>query len=148
MNKKRKISIFDQLLIGGLSLILSGFLAYWGYVQALIEPFSSARAQALTIAKQKTDLKNAQTFDIVTTDETYYSLTGTNAKGQDIAVLIPKSSHTITEIALSDGVSAASLPKEGSVKVELALFKGKPVWEVNTSAGFKIYDFKTGKALL
>ncbi|MBB5888587.1 DUF5590 domain-containing protein [Lactovum miscens] len=145
MRKKQKISLADQIMIGSLSVVFAGFLAYFIYMGVAIQRLESERNQIVSIAKSKTDLKNIDTFNIVTTDKSYYSLLGTTASGEKIGVLLPKAKGAISVIKLSDGVGMYSLPQKGATTIDLALYKGKTVWEVNTKIDFKIYDFKTGK---
>lgn len=147
MKKRRKISLADQIMIGALLVVFAGFLAYFLFMAATIRPLESSRQQIIQIAKAKTDLTKIDSFDLVTTDQSYYSLLGQNAKGQKVAILLPKDSGAISEIHLSDGVAMARLPQKGATTIDLALFKGKAVWQVNFPSGFKTYDFKTGQAL-
>jgi len=136
----------DQWLIGGLTVILAIFLAYGIFVFAATRGASSLQARAISIAKEKGGMTSAENFAVVTTNETVYSVSGKDAAGKAITVLIPKNSNQIQVIALSDGVSASSL-NAGNAAVSLGLFKNQPIWEVNSANAFKIYDFKTGKEL-
>jgi uncharacterized protein YpmB len=145
MKKRRKISLADQIMIGLLSVVLAVFLAYFVYIQVAVRPFEAARTQIIKIAKEKTDLTKVETFNFVTTDKSYYSLTGKDAAGEKIGVIVPKKSGTISVIKLSDGVAISTLPQKKATTIDLALFKGKLVWEVNTKTNFKLYDFKTGQ---
>ncbi|XOW21220.1 DUF5590 domain-containing protein [Lactococcus cremoris] len=56
------------------------------------------RAQAINIAKDKTDLVKATGFDIASTDTVTYSIVGLNKANQEVGILIPKKSGKIKEV--------------------------------------------------
>ncbi|WP_460023464.1 cell wall elongation regulator TseB-like domain-containing protein [Lactovum odontotermitis] len=145
--KRRKISLLDQIMIGLLSVVAAGFLSYLVYAGTMGHPIAKNRTEIINVAKDKAGLAKVSTYNLVTTDKSYYSLTGSDAKGEKIAVIIPKKSGKITVLKLAGGVAESSLPQKGAVTIDIALFKGDPVWEVNTKNDFKIYDFKTGQQL-
>jgi uncharacterized protein YpmB len=145
--KKRKISLLDQIMIGVLSVIAASFLSYLVFANTMASPIAKNRSQLIQVAKKKAGLNKVATYNIVTTDKTYYSLTGTDDSGEKIAVIIPKKSGKITVIKLSEGVAESSLSKKDTVTIDVALYNGKAVWEVNSKKDFKLYDFKTGKQL-
>ncbi|MDR0299696.1 MAG: DUF5590 domain-containing protein [Streptococcaceae bacterium] len=147
MKKRRKVSLADQIMIGALSVILASFIAYFLFIQVAIGTTESTRNQLIKIAKSKTNLVKVETYNFVTTDKSYYSLTGIDANGNKIGVIVPENSGDISLVKLSDGVSSSSLPQTGATTIDLSLFKGQTVWEVNTKTTFKIYDFKTGKEI-
>jgi uncharacterized protein YpmB len=145
--KRRKISLLDQIMIGLLFVLAAGFLSYFVYVNAMAQPIANNRSKVIKIAKNKAGLVKVETYNLVTTDKSYYSLTGTDSRGEKTAIIIPEKSGEITVVKLSEGVAQASLPQKGAVTIDLALYKGSLVWEVNTSKDFELYDFKTGKQL-
>lgn len=145
--RKRKMTHHSQIIIGILTIILAIYLATALFIWKSLTPYHSMRTQAIEIAQKNTDLKTTKAFDIATTDSTTYSLVGLDKSNQEIGVLIPKKSGSITVVKLSDGVAPATLTSKNTQSVVLALYKNKPAWEVNNSNGFKIYDFKTGKLL-
>ena len=135
----------SQIIIGILVIILAIYLSISLFFWKSLNPYHSVRAQAIDIATEKTDLVKATGFDIAATDTVTYSIVGLNKANQEIGILIPKKSGKIKEVKLSQGVSPASLTTKSVV---LALYKGKPAWEVNNSNGFKVYDFESGKELI
>lgn len=139
--------MLDQLMIGGLTIVLVVFLAYYLIVFISVRPIEQTREQVIELVEEKTNMKTVESFNIVTTDKTYYSLLGKNELGEDIAVAVPKDAGAIYEIRLSEGVEMSSLPQENATTIDFAVFKDKPVWEVNTKTDFKIYDFVTGEQL-
>ncbi|AYG00887.1 DUF5590 domain-containing protein [Lactococcus allomyrinae] len=146
--KNRKMTRHSQIIIGVLTVILAIYLATALFFWKSMNPYHSMRAQAITIAKKKTDLKTPEAFDIATTDTTTYSIVGIDKDNKEIGVLIPKKAGTITVVNLNEGVSPSTLTTKNTKSVVLALYKNKPAWEVNNSNGFKVYDFKSGKALI
>ena len=141
--KKRKMTRHSQIIIGILVIILAIYLSISLFFWKSLNPYHSVRAQAIDIATEKTDLVKATGFDIAATDTVTYSIVGLNKANQEIGILIPKKSGK-----LSQGVSPASLTTKDTKSVVLALYKGKPAWEVNNSNGFKVYDFESGKELI
>jgi uncharacterized protein YpmB len=139
------MSLLDQVLIGVLSVIAAAFLAYFIYAWAAGSSYSAVERQAISIAKAKAGLASAETFSIVTTDETTYSLTGQNASGKMVGVLIPKNGDQIQVVPLASGVPQSTISKTDPVS--LGIYKGNVVWESNSSNDFKIFDFYTGKEL-
>ena len=138
----------SQIIIGILVIILAIYLSISLFLWKSLTPYHSVRAQAIKIAKEKTDLVKATGFDIATTDTVTYSIVGIDKSNQEVGILIPKKSGKIKEVNLSEGVSPASLTSKNTKSVVLALYKGKPAWEVNNSNGFKVYDFESGKELI
>lgn len=146
--KKRKIRKSEQITIGILLVILSLYLAIFLFFGGSLNPFQSARAQAISIAEEKADLKEAESFGIGTTDSTSYAVIGINKSGKKIGVIIPKESKELTVVELSKGISPEKLKEANTKSIVLSLYKNKPVWEVNNTNGFKIYDFVSGKKLM
>ena len=146
--KKRKMTRHSQIIIGILVIIFAIYLSISLFFWKSLNPYHSVRAQAIDIATEKTDLVKATGFDIAATDTVTYSIVGLNKANQEIGILIPKKSGKIKEVKLSQGVSPASLTTKDTKSVVLALYKGKPAWEVNNSNGFKVYDFESGKELI
>ncbi|MFV0556048.1 MAG: DUF5590 domain-containing protein [Lactovum sp.] len=145
MKKRRQFSKLDQLMMGSLVIVLAGFFSYYLFVFTAVSPLTKTRDQVIQIVKEKTSMVKVETFNIVTTDKTYYSLIGKNSADEDLAIVIPKEPGEIYEVKLSEGVDVSSLPQENATTIDFAIFKGKLVWEVNTKEEFKIYDFKTGE---
>lgn len=126
------------------------------YVRAS-RPYRQARSEAVALAEKHADLEETDQFYWFTREKTYFSLTGKNKKGQDIAVIIPQSGGKITLLSQDEGITEAearaiinkAYPQESVKKTSLGLFKNEPVWEVVTqsSKGMNYYlvSFKDGE---
>lgn len=71
--KKRKMTRHSQIIIGILVIILAIYLSIGLFFWKSLNPYHSVRAQAINIAKDKTDLVKATGFDIASTDTVTYS---------------------------------------------------------------------------
>ncbi|WP_251712058.1 cell wall elongation regulator TseB-like domain-containing protein [Lactococcus ileimucosae] len=146
--RKKRMSLHSQIIIGILTVILAAFIALSLFIWRATSPYSTARRAAISIAKEKTELRTPTAFDLATTDSTDYSLLGKTEQGKEIGVLIPKNGGNLTVVDLSEGVKADTLKADNTTSIVLALYNDQPVWQVNSHEGFKLYDFKTGKELL
>ncbi|QPS70310.1 DUF5590 domain-containing protein [Lactococcus garvieae] len=146
--RRKRMTLHSQIIIGILTVILAGFIAISLFIWRATSPYSTARRAAITIAKDKTDLKTPTAFDIATTDTTDYSLLGKTEQGKEIGVLIPEKGGNLTVVDMSEGVKAETVKSDNTRSIVLALYKNKPVWQVNSHDGFKLYDFKSGEELL
>lgn len=146
MRKKKRLTLLDQWMIGVLMIIVTGFIAYGVFVFSAVHPYSKLQAQAIQLAKDHADLVSIDSFSVVTTDETVYSVSGEDQNGQTIGVLIPKDGKEIRLINFDEGVTALSL-RAGDNAVNLGVYKGKIIWEVNSIDNFEIYDFKSGEKI-
>lgn len=142
------MTLHSQIIIGILTVILAGFIAVGLFFWRATSPYSTARSAAIAIATEKTDLKTPTAFDIATTETTDYSLLGKTEQGKEIGVLIPGNGGNLTVVDMSEGVKAETVTGDNTTSVVLALYKNKPVWQVNSRDGFKLYDFKSGEELL
>lgn len=147
MKREKKMTLFDQWVMGVLIVVVVGFIAYGIFTVAIIQPYSNLQSHMIRVAKDKAGLTSANSFSIVTTDETVYSVSGKNQKGQNIGVLIPKNGNQIQIVHFADGVSASSIEEDNNNAINLGLYKGKTIWEVNSTHNFKIYDFRSGKKI-
>ncbi|MDR0297589.1 MAG: DUF5590 domain-containing protein [Streptococcaceae bacterium] len=142
MKKRKKMSVLDQLVMGILGIVAVSFLAIFATFYFVASPYQKTERAAIAIAKEKTSLKTVKTFEIVTTDVSVYSLTGEDAAGKNIAVLLPKSGGAIQTISLENGKKPTTTDP-----LSVGWYKNQPVWESNTPTAFKLYDFKTGKQI-
>ncbi|MEG3032894.1 MAG: DUF5590 domain-containing protein, partial [Enterococcus sp.] len=70
--------------------------------------------------------------------QTYFSLIGSDKKGQEIAVIVPKSGDKITVLPQKEGITADkakalvnnTFHSQTAKKAELGIYDKKPVWEV------------------
>jgi uncharacterized protein YpmB len=145
---KKKMNNPTQIFIGLLIILVAGFVAVEIFLLSATSPFTTAQAQAIVIAEKNTDLKTPQEFGIAATDTTNYAVIGLNGAGSRVGILIPKNGGTVTEVQMTEGVAPNKLTNSNTKSVVLALYKGKPAWQVNDNNGFKIYDFKSGKVLV
>jgi len=148
LRRKRRLGLVGQLFIGLLVIIATGLFSFILYGWIAANPILQTKASAIQLAKSKAGLVKAETYAVVTTDVTVYSVTGLDTNGQTVAVLIPKDSgSTIEQVALKNGVAADKIPHSSGSSIMLGLYKDKPIWEVNSSKGFQIYDFTSGKMI-
>lgn len=134
--KKKRMPRITQLLIGSLLVILAILLSALLLFRQAMVPYTSAKAQAINLAKAKTSLKEVTYFDRVTTQSTIYSVVGLDKNGQTLGVLIPAKAGDITVVNMADNHSNLT-PKTA----KLTLYKGEVVW---LSKDMILYDFKTG----
>ncbi|MDU1844391.1 DUF5590 domain-containing protein [Niallia alba] len=130
------------------------------YVKAM-KPVKSAREMAEEIAKNETDLKNMDSFQLYNGKESYYILEGKNDDNEDIIVWINEKTHQVTEKRKKDGLTKQEalnilLSKQTPEKVNavrLGMYDGLPVWEIfshtdKDSINYHWIDFETGEILL
>ncbi len=88
-NRQRKKTINRVLL--GLIVFLLAVIVISSIFLRSSRPAVQAKKEAVEIAKKYANLEEADHFYWFTRKKTYFSLTGTNDKGKEIAVIIPKS---------------------------------------------------------
>lgn len=125
-----------QILMGSLLVILAILLSALLLLRQAMIPYTSAKAQAFKLAKEKTPLKEVTYFDRVTTQSTTYSVIGLDNKKQTLGVLIPAKGGNIIVVNMADNHSDLT-PKTA----KLTLYKDEVVWQ---SKDLTLYDFKTG----
>lgn len=121
-------------------------------------PRASAKSQAVRLAKQYGGLQSTSAFYIYNRDETYYSVSGKNSKGQNILVIVPQKGGKLRVENADSGLSAADVRQktqrnkhpEKILKVAPGVFNNHVVWEVTyrNHQGQLCYDlinFKSGK---
>jgi uncharacterized protein YpmB len=126
-----------------------------------MKPVKSAREMAEEIAKNETDLKNMDSFQLYNGKESYYILEGKNDDNEDIIVWINEKTHQVTEKRKKDGLTKQEalnilLSKQTPEKVNavrLGMYDGLPVWEIfshtdKDSINYHWIDFETGEILL
>ncbi|WP_195906415.1 DUF5590 domain-containing protein, partial [Enterococcus faecium] len=92
-----------------------------------------------------------------TRKKTYFSLTGTNDKGKEIAVIIPKSGEKVKVLDQTKGLTeneakqtiAAAHPEIQIEKAALGMYDDQPVWEVvgketNGKLNYYLIGFESG----
>ncbi|MFK4567090.1 DUF5590 domain-containing protein [Enterococcus sp. UD-01] len=101
-------------------------------------PQKQAEREAIQIAKDHAQLQSADHFYWFTRKKTYFSVTGKNDQGDEIAVIIPKNGEKVTVLYQKDGVKEGQIRqlmetdyKESNIlKVNLGMYNDQPVWEV------------------
>lgn len=121
-------------------------------------PMAKAEKEAVAIARKYADFDQVDQFYWYTREETYFGLTGTNKKGQEIVVIIPKSGEKVTVFNQSDGLTEAKALRKvidtykpaDIIKITLGMYKDEPVWEVTARnkddlLNYYLISFKTGE---
>lgn len=157
--KDRQKKYRNQVILYGVAAILFLVLLFSVifYTRAN-RPMSQAQKEAEAIAQKYAKLSETDKFYWFTREQTYFSLLGKNDKGQEIAVIIPKSGDKVTLLSQKDGISeldARSMvkntyPEENVQKAELGIYKDQPVWEVVTKnqtgeLNYYLLTFKDGE---
>ena len=132
--RKRKIllGIITALLVMIVLIVIF-------YVRAT-HPWKQAEKEATAIAKEYAQLESVDNFYWFTRKETSFAVTGKDAKGEELVVIIPKSGKNITVLNQKDGVEEGHIRqimstdyKEKDIqKISLGLYEDKPTWEVIT----------------
>ncbi|EOL45877.1 DUF5590 domain-containing protein [Enterococcus caccae] len=105
-------------------------------------PRTQAKKEATEIAKKYAHLETVDHFYWFTRKDTYFSVTGKDNKGEELAVIIPKSGDKVTVLNQKDGVEEGHIRqiietdyKEKNIqKISLGLYNDKPTWEVVTKS--------------
>ncbi|WYJ92437.1 hypothetical protein A5888_004210 [Enterococcus sp. 9E7_DIV0242] len=99
---------------------------------------SQARKEAVKIAEEHAQLDSVEDFYWFNRDETYFGLTGKDASGNEIVVIIPEKGGDILTFDQEEGLTEGQAKQvvkerygeENVQKVNLGMFDGKAVWEV------------------
>jgi uncharacterized protein YpmB len=133
------------------------------YLNAM-EPVKGAEKEAVQIASKQTNLSDFTNFSLYSGEETYYVMTGKNAKQEDVYVWInEKNSEVITRNAKNGITKKEALNKlyqeknpNEIIEVRLGMARiqktDRPAWEIfyrNNSDTINYYyvDFDTGEKL-
>lgn len=124
------------------------------------KPVRAAESKAVEIAKQETDLSEAEDFNLYHGTETFYVIEGKDHDGTSIYVWVPEKKGKIVSLKQSDGISKNEainrLKQEKNaaeiVSVRLGMEKNIPLWEIHHRSGSNLInyyyiDFKTGEWL-
>lgn len=114
-------------------------------------PYVEMKQHATQVARDYADIQTVDTFSIYNSSETYYSIIGSDSKGQSLAVIIPENSNTVFVYPMENGISkdeAQTVAKENGAgdveKVVLGYKDGKPIWEVKSGTAYYLVEFETG----
>lgn len=129
------------------------------YVRAQ-SPRIQARHEAVAMAKKYANLTHEQQFYIYNRQTTYYTVAGTNKKGQKIYVVIPKKGNQVNILAQNKGITAdqaVQISKKHPqfkhlLNVGLGYYQDIPVWEVSyenkqNNLCFDLISYKDGKMI-
>lgn len=138
-----------------LIIVVVAVIATYGIAN---HPRAVAKAEAVRLAKRYGGLTSTNAFYIYNRDQTYYSVSGKNAKGQGVLVIVPQKGGNLRVEKTNSGLSAADVRTKTRqnkhpsriLKVAPGVFNNHVVWEVTyrNHQGQLCYDlinFKTGK---
>jgi uncharacterized protein YpmB len=129
-----------------------------------VEPVKTAEEDAVQIASKETNLSDFTNFSLYSGEETYYVMTGKNAKQEDVYVWInEKNSEVITRNAKNGITKKEALNKlyqeknpNKIIEVRLGMARiqktDRPAWEIfyrnkNDTINYYYVDFDTGEKL-
>ncbi|USK37698.1 DUF5590 domain-containing protein [Cytobacillus firmus] len=125
-----------------------------------MKPVRAAESKAVELAKQETDLAEAENFNLYHGNETFYVIEGKDQDGTSIYVWVPEKKGKIVSLKQSDGISKNEainrLKQEKNyaeiMSVRLGMEKNIPLWEIHYRSGSNLInyyyiDFKTGEWL-
>jgi uncharacterized protein YpmB len=129
-----------------------------------VEPVKAAEKEAVQIASKETNLSDFTNFSLYSGEETYYVMSGKNAKQEDVYVWInEKNSEVITRNAKNGITKKEALNKlyqeknpNEIIEVRLGMARiqktDRPAWEIyyrnnNDTINYYYVDFDTGEKL-
>ncbi|GAM12606.1 cell wall elongation regulator TseB-like domain-containing protein [Mesobacillus selenatarsenatis] len=129
-----------------------------------VEPVKAAEKEAVQIASEETNLSDFTNFSLYSGEETYYVMTGKNAKQEDVYVWInEKNSEVITRntkngITKKEALNKLYQEKNPNEIIEVRLGMARiqktdrPAWEIfyrnnNDTINYYYVDFDTGEKL-
>lgn len=135
-NEEKKTKILLSIIT--ILLVIIVMIAIF-YVRST-HPRTQAKKEATEIAKEYAQLTTVDNFYWFTRKETYFSVTGKNADGENLVVIIPEKDGDVTVLNQKDGVEEGQIRQimetdyqENNIqKISLGLYDGKPTWEVVT----------------
>jgi uncharacterized protein YpmB len=123
-------------------------------------PLNAAEEKAISLAKEKVELKEVEDFHIYHGTETVSVLEGKNKKGENIIVWIPEKSKKVIVDKRKNGISKEDAVNrlldeknpEKIISVKLGMENNIPLWEIhyrseNNLINYYYVDFKTGEWL-
>ena len=136
LRETRRIKILLSIIAVLLVVIVSGIIVYIRSTN----PMTQAKKEAIEIAQKSANLTSVDEFYSFNRKETYFSVTGKDKDGTELAVIIPKAGEKVTVLEQKDGISeeqirqviATDYSNEKIQKISLGIFKDKPAWEVVT----------------
>lgn len=157
VQRKADRSRVSRIIRWILIVIVVVLLAAWLTIAIANHPKNVARRQATTIARKYGGLKSRTGFYIYNREKTYYTVSGKNAKGQNIFVIVSQKGGDVRVVKAASGITSSQAinkvklrhPKK-VLKAAPGIFNGKVVWEVTYvnrqgSLCYDLINFKTGK---
>lgn len=129
------------------------------YVRAS-RPASTAKREAVALAKKYADMEEVDRFYWFSRKKTYFSLVGKDNKKNNIVVIIPKSGEKVTVYNQSEGLTETQALKKvidsdhpkTIKKITLGMYNDEAAWEIMTAnkngeLSYYLISFKTGKTI-
>lgn len=136
LKETRTIKILLAIIAILLVVIVSGIIIYIRSTN----PMTQAKKEAIEIAQKSANLTSVDEFYSFNRKKTFFSVTGKDKNGTELAVIIPKAGKNVTVLEQKDGISesqirqiiATDYSNEKIEKISLGMFEDKPAWEVVT----------------
>lgn len=147
-------SIWKQFLIGFFVLfsVLTFSILY--VLESATKPFVTVEDNARKVAKEFAHLAEISDVTIFNGKESFYTVKGKDASGQEVFVLVPETSSTIYLYPVSDGISEEEAKQRavenGAGQIDKTVFgyqDGHAIWEVKSAQAYYLIDFKTGELI-
>ncbi|MGY3766897.1 cell wall elongation regulator TseB-like domain-containing protein [Vagococcus vulneris] len=138
MKKRKQEKVLKIITSVIIIFIVGSFLIIW----AGNRPLRKARSEARQVAAEIAGIQRMNDFYWFTREKTYFTVLGTDEKGNNLTVFIPDDGSEAVIMnqdkgTTEDEVIRSILEKNSSdhvKKVSLGIQKGKPVWEIVTSS--------------
>ena len=160
LNKQEptKEKTINRVLLGLIIALLAIIVCSSIFYLRSSRPRMQAKQEAIEIAKKYADLEEVDHFYWFTRKNTYFSLTGKNDKGQEIAVIIPKSGEKVKVMDQKNGLTEQEAKQkiaEAHLEVQiekasLGMYEDQAVWEIvgknsNDQLNYYLLSFESGK---
>ncbi|MEO1781729.1 cell wall elongation regulator TseB-like domain-containing protein [Enterococcus diestrammenae] len=160
MEETKQSHRLEWILMGVAVFLIAVLIGFSVLMYRSQRPMAQAQEEATELAQKYTDLATVDNFYWFTREETYFSLTGKDKKGDEIAVILPKEGNKIKVLKQADGITetqalrktAEAYPDDYVTNARLGMFQEKPVWEVattteNDEVGYVLLSFADGKEI-
>jgi uncharacterized protein YpmB len=129
-----------------------------------VEPVKASEKKAVQIASKETNLSDFTNFSLYSGEETYYVMTGKNAKQEDVYVWINEKNREVITRNVKNGITKKEAlnklyqeknPNE-VIEIRLGMARiqktDRPAWEIfyrnnNDTINYYYVDFDTGEKL-
>lgn len=146
MERARRLQEQDEIkktkiLLAGIAILLAIIVMIAIFYVRSTHPRTQAKKEATEIAKEYAHLESVDKFYWFTRKKTYFSVTGKNDKGEELAVIIPKSGGKVTVLNQKSGVVEGHIrqiieteyQEKAIQKISLGLYNDEPTWEIVTT---------------